>query len=209
MCPHTLYMSYQFSTTLQDKTIFECPLERGQCTFTNPSTHRRCKRKQYIGFDVCFQHLSKKYNVRIAPTTLPIQGKGLFATNNTTNNAIVFKPNQTIISYNGELITDMDLKERYGELNAPYAVSIDRGKNRNMIEDAACQRSTGSFANHKPPSKANAKLSLSQSTGRVILKATKNIRNGKEIFVSYGNLYKMNEPDVFHTTKYIRNVRSA
>ena len=62
-----------------------------------------------------------------------------------------------------------------------------------MSEDSACQRSAGSFANHR-------------NTGRVILKATKNIRNGREIFVSYGSAYRMNKENEIHQTKYTRHV---
>ena len=159
-----------------------------------------------MGFDVCYQHLQIKYNMKVAPTTLNIQGMGLFAYNGTDSNDIIFKPNQNIISYNGELIADEVLESRYGEFNAPYAVFIDRGEYKTMSEDSACQRSAGSFANHRPPSKANAKLALSRNTGRVILKATKNIRNGREIFVSYGSAYRMNKENEIHQTKYTRHV---
>ena len=81
-------MPYQFRTTSQDETIFECPLERGQCTFTNPSTHRRCMRKQYISIFASLQSPDSLL------TSLPITGMYSFAYP-TTESIIVYYLLQT------------------------------------------------------------------------------------------------------------------
>lgn len=194
-------MPYNFTFEEDDITLFSCPLVKGQCSFTNPITKQRCKRKQYIGFDVCWQHLRTRYKIRIAPTTLKgVSGKGLFAFNNTNNKDIVFKPNDNIIAYRGEIINTKELEERYEDKTAPYAVMI----NKTSFIDAGCERGVGSFANHKSRSSANAKLSYFR--GEVRIKAIKNIRNGDEIFVSYGDIYRLREEGVSHQTKYVRRV---
>ena len=151
------------------------------------------------------QHLAKAYKVRIAPTTLPnTQGKGLFAYKGSSpNQDIVFCPNDNIISYRGEPVSAEDLEHRYGNKTAPYALQL----NKTSFLDAGCERGVGSLANHKSRTYANAKLSFFR--GEVRLKATKNIRNGDEIFVSYGDLYRLNESDVSHSTKYVRPTQSA
>ena len=192
-------MPYNFTFQEDNTARFSCPLVKGRCSFVNPRTDKRCERTQYLGFDVCWQHLRIKYKIRIAQTTLPgVSGKGLFAFNNTNNKDIVFKPNDTIITYRGQPVSADDLEQRYGDKTAPYAVVI----NKTSFIDAGCERGVGSFANNKARSKANAKLSLNK--GVITLKATKNIRNGDEIFVSYGDVYRLKEEGVSHQTKYVR-----
>ena len=192
-------MPYNFTFKEDDTARFSCPLVKGRCSFVNPRTDKRCERTQYLGFDVCWQHLRIKYKIRIAQTTLTgVSGKGLFAFNNTNNKDIVFKPNENIITYRGQPVSADDLEQRYGNKTAPYAVMI----NKSSFIDAGCERGVGSFANNKARSKANAKLSLNK--GVITLKATKKIRNGDEIFVSYGDVYRLKEEGVSHQTKYVR-----
>ena len=195
-------MPYQFQFLYKDTPQFQCSLKKGRCSYILPSTGEQCRRKQYIGFDVCFQHLAKAYNVRIARTSLPnTQGKGLFAyKGSSSNHDIVFKPNDNIITYRGETVSADDLEQRYGNKTAPYALQISK----TSFLDAGCERGVGSFANHKSRSSANAKLSYFR--GEVKIKATKNIRNGDEIFVSYGDVYRLREEGVSHQTKYVRRV---
>ena len=192
-------MPYNFTFEEDNTARFSCPLVKGRCSFVNPRTDKRCERTQYLGFDVCWQHLRIKYKIRIAQTTLTgVSGKGLFAFNNTNNKDIVFKSNDNIITYRGQPVSADDLEQRYGNKTAPYAVMI----NKSSFIDAGCERGVGSFANNKARSKANAKLSLNK--GVITLKATKKIRNGDEIFVSYGDVYRLKEEGVSHQTKYVR-----
>ena len=100
------------------------------------------------------------------------------------------------MDYNGDVLTVSQLDKRFGYHTAPYTVRINKG----LVEDASCRRSAGSLANHN--SKANAKLYAYQ--GRVYLRAIKNIKNGQEITVDYGNEYDLDEEGVSHTTKYVR-----
>ena len=178
---------------------FQCPLKKYQCIHVNPNTGRRCQRKQYIGFNLCFQHLATDKRLKIKESTIRGAGKGLFAYNGTNNDEIVFKMGERIIDYNAEIITTEEINKRYGEDNtAPYTVRI----NKDLVEDGACQRSSASIANNRPLSYSNTKFYLYNK--KIYLKAIKNIRNNQEITIDYGNEYIMNQEGNQHETKYIR-----
>ncbi len=182
-----------------DDATFQCPVKRFQCEHV-VGANTQCKRHQYIGFSLCYQHLAIDAHLKIAPATNPDHGKGLFATNGTSNNDIVFNKDDRIIQYNGEVLNKAELDDRYGGNNkdtAPYGFQV----NNNKYVDSACLRSAGSLANHKPLQTANAKLYYSTGSGNVYIRATKNIKNNQEIFVNYGRSYKFIDN---HETKYVR-----
>ena len=78
--------------------------------------------------------------------------------------------------------------ERYGSYTAPYGIQISKRQN----EDGALHRGIGSLVNHPPHNgRSNARFSVSKQ--RIVLVATKNIRNNQEIFVNYGRDYRFNE----------------
>jgi len=197
-------MPYQFSFKEDDDDvpIFQCHLKHYRCEHINPKTGKRCNRQQYIGFDRCWKHLETDFHLKIKPSSIPHAGRGLFAFNGMDNNDIVFRGSREkgdrIIAYNAELISGVEIEERYGEFTAPYAVEI----NKELVEDGACWRSAGSIANHKSHSRANAKLYIFQN--RAYLRATKNIRNGQEITIDYGKDYNLSEKGIHSETKYVR-----
>lgn len=113
-------------------------------------------------------------------------GKGLFAIRTKTKGLTptqlrepIFKAKEKIASYTGEQVTKGVLDDRYGNYTAPYTLQVGEGSNVRLV-DAACERGIAAFANAKPPSRANAKLT---KTGNLI--ATKNIHDGVEIFTPY------------------------
>jgi SET domain-containing protein len=124
-------------------------------------------------------------------------GKGLFAlSKQDPDNAILFRTGDIVIEYDGESVSHNQLDRRYGDYTAPYALAQGI-----TIEDAACRRGIGSIANHAHRKRdSNVRFSLSRSTGRFRLIATKPIRNGHEILSHYGNDYRFDEP-TSHTTR--------
>jgi len=200
-----------FSPADEKGPRFQCLLHKLQCEHINATTGHRCRRFQIIGAVLCWQHLETDRHLRIQKSTVPHGGLGLFAFNGAGDDAIVFSgprktrygytPGDFIIEYTGETLSNAAVNQRYRRKDtAPYAARIDK----HFIEDAACLRSAGSLANHKPHSRANARL---VSNGAVIqLVATKNIRNGAEIFIDYGGEYHLGDEgaEYRHRTRNVR-----
>jgi len=198
-------MPYKFKFERPNEECFTCNLQRERCTGFNKNGIDRCKRECYIPTNYCYQHLQSIKHLKIAPSTIPNAGKGLFAFDKTQpQDAIIFRPNQTIIEYRGERTTQTEIDNRYGDFTAPYALQV----NRNLFIDSACNRGIGSLANttRNTNFRTNARLSVSNTNhGSASLKATSNIRNGREIFVPYGSSYRLNENGVECSTKYVKN----
>ena len=102
----------------------------------------------------------------------------------------------TLIEYDGELVDSTTLEDRYGDdVTAPYSIHI----NRDRYEDGAIHRGLGTLVNQSPQvNRTNARFGVSRN--RIVLFTTKNIRNGQEIFVRYGNEYRFDE-NTQYTTK--------
>jgi len=198
-------MPYRFSFHCFGEN-FECSLKRGRCT-SNRRDGQRCKRESYLPFDVCWQHLRIDYNLTIKKTSLPgYNFKGLFAYDHKDpgGNSIVFRKPKSkskrtaryrIIKYIGDIVDKKEIDRRYGKgerTTAPYAFKL---KKKDSFADAACRRGTGSFANTRPGHQ-NARFVKSGA-----LYPTKTIRNGDEIFASYGRAYKIG---CGHSTRYHR-----
>ena len=137
--------------------------------------------------------------------------KGLFAVNLLApRGSVVFNSDEVITEYIGEKINLEELNKRYGEYTAPYTAQVKQ----NEYEDCACgkYRGIGSLANHKPTSQCNAELisgwrrvdGRRQYYVRLEVRHNKQIKNGEEIFISYGSNYNLNEPTSV-STKYITN----
>lgn len=175
-------------------TGFSCRLESHRCEALTKMGDQ-CLRRAVIGSfpALCWNHLLKNKHLRIAPSHLPNAGKGLFVMDpSKAERSIIFRPNQLIIEYGGENIDLEELNKRYGEKTAPYGVEV---KQDVKYEDAACQRGVGAISNTYP---RHQNAVLKKGRGDVIkVYATKNIRNGDEIYVPYGRGYRFEE----HETK--------
>jgi SET domain-containing protein len=151
-------------------------------------------------------HLLSQKRLRIRPSTIAGAGKGLFAFDRTAApDAVLWKRLHPIIEYDGELINDGLLHQRYGDYTAPYAIRNVRDEDlqdpfARRVEDGACRRGVGALANHKPAREgANAFFYAQLHPNRIILKASRNIRNGDEIFVDYGEGYGFQENTRYST----------
>ena len=181
----------------KNKVLFRCQLACVQCTATKVDGGN-CTRKSCIGIPLCYMHLLREKKLRIKQSTIPGAGKGLFAMDKHAGaNEIIFRIGDKIVVYNGEVVTHAELNRRYGDrFTAPYAVSEGRA-----VVDAACTRGVGSIANYATGGKRNnAQFSYNRRTKLFTLVATKNIRNGAEIFVTYGRAYRLHDR-ASHTTR--------
>jgi len=144
------------------------------------------------------------------PQVQAFHGKGLFAYDPTRPaGAVVFNVGDVICKYQGEILTDQEIDQRYNyngeEYTAPYALEEKRNKNI----DCSCKRGIGSLCNHSS-THDNAEFRKGY-TGRGVnrrdyinVRAKRIIYNRQEILVNYGNEYTFDE-NVSHSTKYISN----
>jgi SET domain-containing protein len=186
-------MPYKFTFLVEGQLHFAAPLVCERCE-GRTRTGTQCSRNTCIGTRWCFQHLATK-KLRIQTSRLPHAGKGLFAVDkDLAVGETVFRRGDAIIAYDGDLVTREEIDARYGDYTAPYGIEISRTR----FEDGALHRGVGTLANHPAaPYRSNAQFSVKQR--RVVLVATRTIRNHDEIFVNYGRNYRFNEPTTFRT----------
>lgn len=142
-----------------------------------------------LGVPFCSVHNAVKYGVRIKQSTIPNAGKGLFATRDVCKDS-------WICPYVGEVLSMRRFNKRYpGSMTAPYAILLP-GPGGGAV-DAACTRGIASLANarfKKDGTVASLALhnckfshrSVGDGIPGIWLKATKQIRNGEEMFAYYG-----------------------
>jgi SET domain-containing protein len=183
-------MSFQYDGS----TKFKCNLHCHRCEAINKNG-ARCKKNTCKMLPTCHIHARSLYGLQVKTSTIPESGLGLFARKE-------FQKNELIAPYNGQLLTKHELDARYGSEDkagdfAPYAVQMSRDK----YMDCACERGIGSYANAHNSRNNNSRYAIQNTNNTVVLRATKKIREGQEIFVSYGrNYFKPNNAH-FHNLK--------
>lgn len=188
-------MPQYFHFRAPNNVIFDEQIVSQRCTYILKN-HKRCKRRVVIGLPCCASHLPLKYKLQIRESKIPRANKGVFAYDpNKGNKDVVFRKNDDICPYYGEIINVHTLNQRYGDATGPYAVELDDGE----YEDAAIYRGIGSLINHKAERFANAILFLNDNN-RIIIVAKKNIRNNEELYLNYGSDYKLTEHGVMSST---------
>lgn len=188
---------FEFNDPVHRKD-FRCQLQCVQCAQHKPNG-QRCRGRTCIGTPYCWIHLLHRHHLRIKASNIPGAGKGLFVmSKDHGQDDIVFRKDSVIIEYDGEKVTASELDRRYGEVRtAPYGL-----QEGDYVEDGACRRGVGTVANHGHPRRlSNARFYRSRQAPRVFrLKATRHIRNGREVLVDYGDDYTF-EKDVSHSTR--------
>ena len=169
-------------------TRFNCRLDCQRCEHIK-ANGVRCRNRVCFGTPLCWIHTRMTYGVQARDSTIPGAGKGLFATRE-------FQQDDWIVPYVGEVVTDPCLNQRYGDDTAPYASEYSR---RRFI-DSACRRGTGARANglfradgrSRSINQHNAViLNRPGGNGGLWLRARRNIPMGSEIFVWYGDEYRV------------------
>lgn len=201
-------MPYEFQFMVDDELWFSCELKCVRCKGRTAAGHR-CSRTTCIGTPLCWSHMLKEYQLKIMPSTVAAAGKGLFAWHPTSDaNLVLFRRDDVILEYEGEVISRAELDRRYDEEEeehvAPYAYSAG-----DFVVDAACRRGAGSLINHSDrPRSINCKFVYDHHTGILSVVATKNIRNGQELFIDYGEGYdELNSDRVSHRTRPTKSRR--
>jgi hypothetical protein len=205
-------MPYQFSFYHNDHLMFQGNLKCSQCRATTKTGHR-CTLVSCIGQGYCWIHLKYKNHLRIKKSTIPNAGKGLFAVNDKLPHHpnhpyhpdhVVFKVDDVIADYDGEVINQAQLEHRYGNRAAPYVAMQTQANGK--YEDGALVRGVGTMANRPPPNRlSNAKLSYSTARRKLVLRATRRIYHNQEVFLNYGPDYNHNRAGTRHVTRSVRH----
>ena len=161
------------------------------------ANNQLCKNKITIGQKLCHIHRLIELHLKVKKSNIPNAGKGLFCKDPTKGaNDIIFRKGDKICNYNGELITEVELNNRYGDDTAPYAIELHRKR----YSDGAIVRGVGTLLNHSTKAKSNVRFSIKQDNSDITIVAIKNIKNGAELLINYGRAYKFNEPGVISYT---------
>ena len=185
-------MPYRYSYSCpRDDIAFECDLKCKRCSATALSG-QRCKRRTCIGLYFCWSHTRSLLNLKVKASN---HGKGLFACKRLAkDDDVLFRKGDVVVHYNGELVNIND-RVPGDNCTAPYAFDT---------EDAACHRGLGSLANDPRGSGRRSNVEFVEDRrGRVMLRATRTIRDGDEILVNYGNEYGFR--DHLHSTRITRS----
>ena len=207
--PKQFDINTRFPTTDSKRWWFQyartwnCPLECMQCVaqVEYGGAERQCTRKTCYSLPYCWQHLKLLAHLRIGRTRLVdpdtrerFKFLGLFACDTKSPRGVVFRAGDVIAPYIGHVITTRLLDALYpgGDEVAPYVLSLDGDKH----VDGACMRGVAALANDAIPGSTcvddactvNAEF-LEPRGSYPQLVATRDILDGDEIFVSYGQSY--------------------
>jgi hypothetical protein len=166
-----------------------------QCIGINYTKKRgiRCKRKTGKT-PYCYQHLKIIKNLQIKKSKVPNSGKGVFTT-------AAIKRNQNIVPYGGLLINGDAKNPR---VKSDYILELTGDKYIDA-DPKRCITGIGGLCNMCKRSDVrngycpgnNANFHITKKNGRItgaMVKSTKPIKRGEEIFANYG-------PEYFKTVK--------
>ena len=146
----------------------------------------RCKNRTCMYTEFCSVHTRLLLNLKVADSTIKGSGKGLFT-------LMDIKKGTKIIQYTGTLMS----ATQYDKNDTGYGASVSKSR---VIDASSTQSTLGRYANDcraanirkKECRGTNARFSVSYKKDQdpaVWIKATKNIKKGSEIFISYSRYY--------------------
>jgi hypothetical protein len=199
------HWTFVYDPANQHGNRWEKAMKCMRCAHVNLETNQRCKRVTCITLPVCWQHLKSDYKLRVGRTSLRdttgarLNFLGLFACDESKgSDAVVFKRDEYIVPYVAEEIDGAELEARYpGEHTGIYVVENEA----DSFEDGAIVRGAAGLSNMcigRLAYKENGRATCANNAviaGRAgpnyfpFLQAMKPIRNGQEVFTSYGRQY--------------------
>ena len=135
---------------------------------------------------MCFQHFQKKYKLKLAKSSIPGAGLGLFTTAR-------FPPGKRIGPYKGNIVD----RDNFDPSTNPYGIARSDGK---IVDAQSTQSCIARYANDcrkrdkdNKRCKGNNAILEEKSDKKIVLRAKRNTKNGilkgREVFASYGNEY--------------------
>lgn len=183
----SVYRYTQFNTQDANDVRYSCALKKVRCAFQRGDNYR-CKRMSTQTLPFCWQHTKIIYHLRPGRTELrgldgiQFNFTGLFACDQKKGaNDIVFCANEFICPYVSQPLTTEEQNNRVPQNEFLVYGMANKGKKF----DGACVRGIGSMANTATLAKNNNAV-ISETAGYPSIKASKDIRNGQEILLHYG-----------------------
>jgi hypothetical protein len=173
---------------------WSAPLQQEKCQVP------RCEEITCIGIGKCAKHLARENSLEIKKSTVT-DGLGLFACSNSKRKK-VFERSQVIALYDGEPITEEEVRKRYGRQVGPYVLK----DNVLGYFDGALRRGIGTMCNacdNKPKHKecnCNAIFVHLTSYNTVAIETIKTVRNGEEILCRYK---PQTDPNIVFSTENV------
>jgi len=177
-------------TVLEDGgTIRECDRCAASKNDGGTCTRRTCKYPHK-----CWQHTIRDHGLKLTKSKIPNAGVGVFATRH-------FAKNELICEYSGEI---RGLREYLTASDSDYGLEVTKNGTPVVIDARSTQSSIGRYINtcrrsnrtHRPshcPQDNNVKWSKHFHTAGAVptvkFRASKNIKKGQEILVSYTASY--------------------
>lgn len=168
---------------------------------TDPCAHSGCHRKVTIGLPYCWEHNESVLHLAIRDSNIKEAGLGVYAYHESENDkSVVFKKGDRIVQYDGDTLNKEQLNELYGKYTAPYCVQLSKDK----FVDSATYRCLAACINHHPQGSNVSMQVLGRGpTRQVWIVATKSIYHDDELYMSYGQQYRMKEKGVTFQTVYV------
>lgn len=182
---------FKFKDTYEDEddeeveVEFECKLDSEQCR-AHTKAGAQCRKQCVIGLPFCYVHSRSELRLEIRDSTVAGAGKGVFAYNPHANHGRVFYRGDFICEYIGEVLTQNEVDERYGDtqdLTAPYVIQVSA----HLYLDAACRRGLAGCINHS----TTPNVQFYRYQNRIRCRAVRNINHGTELKANYRANYLM------------------
>ena len=183
-------MRFTFTENATGNKIFEGALECHQCSFVK-NGNQRCKRNTCKMLPFCWQHAQIVLGVKVAPSTIPGAGNGLFATREFKGNNANLK---WIAPLGGQVLTGAQVDARYGaNTTAPYTVEANGHNYDGALKRYIGHYSNSRFGHNNKSVQAGTNAVIGWHQGIPWLKAQigKNIKPNKEVLTWYGNQFKL------------------
>ena len=118
--------------------------------------------------------------MRIKPSEIAGAGLGLYTTK-------PFRRNEKIVNYTGESLSRAQIDMRYGDTTGQYVLCDGIRPTSRCVDGRKTNSGAGRYANDaRGSNKRNNAKFLQRGFG---IKASRNIRAGREVLVSYGRDY--------------------
>ncbi|MCU0417287.1 MAG: SET domain-containing protein [Cytophagaceae bacterium] len=149
---------------------------RKRCTYVD-SKGNRCTKETTVTHPYCPQHTQKVLGLKVAKSTVPFAGLGLFTLK-------PIKKGDIALFYEGEKLTVKEYNKRYEKEGfGEYGMTLGA---RHVIDARKTSSGLGRYVCDYTGSGQKANVKYYDNKGKIEITAKRNIEAGEELMVSYG-----------------------